>query len=237
MTELDRDARRLLSLAREARTPSNDDKARVGRRLAGALLLGATSAHAGSAGSTKVVAGALSAKWGAIALLVVAGGAGYAGLRASHATTAPPRNTAPPAQTAVAAAPIAEAAPISAVEPGAPEMAPVPAHATGTDGVARAELPAPKSAPQSTLSQELDLLHDAQAKWRAGDASAALALLAEHRRRFPRSVLAPERDALTVLSLCATNRTAEAKRLARHFLQQARHSPLRTTVEESCGGK
>ena len=44
------------------------------------------------------------------------------------------------------------------------------------------------------------------------------------------------RDALAVLSLCATNRTAEARRLARHFLATAPRSPLKRSVEESCGG-
>jgi hypothetical protein len=101
-------------------------------------------------------------------------------------------------------------------------------------GVPRA---ASQHALRGTLPEELDLLHDAQSKWRAGNASAALALLAEHRARFPHSDLAPERDALTVLSLCATSHTAEARRLAQRFLKHARSSPLRTAVEESCGGE
>jgi hypothetical protein len=83
MTELDADAERLLALTRQAHTPSAADKARVDRLLGGALLLGATSAHAASG-----------------------------------------------------------------------------------------------SAAASKLPEELDLLHDAQTKWRAGNASAALALIA-----------------------------------------------------------
>jgi hypothetical protein len=87
-----------------------------------------------------------------------------------------------------------------------------------------------------TLLEELDLLHEAQARWRKGDAAGALALLSVHRTRYPRSQVVPERDALTVLSLCSLNRTAEARKVAQRFLHTAPRSPLRTSVEESCGG-
>jgi hypothetical protein len=235
--ELDRDARRILELTRQARTPSAEDKARIGRRLAGALALGATSAHAGSATTGKVVAGALSAKWGVLAVLVVAGVAAYAGIRtvqggaasAGSATVATSRTLATSAVTEAPPplASAAEEAPANAAVAGPASTAPV-------QDVARATA---KHALRGTLPEELDLLHDAQSKWRAGKASEALALLTEHRSRFPHSDLAPERDALTVLSLCATNHTAEARRLAQRFLKRARNSPLRTAVEESCGGK
>jgi hypothetical protein len=253
VTDLDREARHILELARRARTPTADDKARLERRLAGALLFGATSAHAGNAATSKVVAGAFSAKWGAIALLAVAGGAAYAGIRAVHAGAASAASathlaapTAPtsavvsaamdapsPSENAAAETSNAAAAPTSMVafaEPGAPR-------GPGDDSARDVPRAAPKHTTRGTLPEELDLLHDAQAKWRAGNASAALSLLAEHRSRFPHSELGPERDALTILSLCATNRTAEAKSLAQRFLKHARNSPLRSAVEESCGGK
>jgi hypothetical protein len=87
---------------------------------------------------------------------------------------------------------------------------------------------------EASLPAELDLLHDAQSQWRVGNAAGALALLETHRKRFPHSQLAAERDALTVLSLCRTNRTSEARAVAKRFLQTTPRSPLRTTVEESC---
>jgi hypothetical protein len=237
MTELDQDARRVLELTRQARTPTDDDKARVERLLGSALLLGATSAHAAGGGAaSKVVGTTLAAKWAGVALLAVAGGAGYAGWRtwqvpqestaAAITATAPERPSEP-----VRAADV----PVPAAEPVTPDESP---DKEAARSVARPTAsPARASAARGTLPEELDLLHDAQAKWRAGNASAALGLLSEHRRRFPRSMLGPERDALTVLSLCATNRTAQAKQLAHRFLQTAQHSPLRTSVEESCGGK
>jgi hypothetical protein len=246
VTDLDRDARHILELTRRARTPTADDKVRVDRRLAGALLLGATSAQAGNAATSKVVAGTLSAKWGAVALLAVAGAAAYAGLHsfrgAAPSTTATQVAAAEPSVATAADAPVpgagstVEAPASAAVEAPVSAATKAPTNVAASDGpdVARS---APKHTPRATLPEELDLLHDAQAKWRAGNATAALALLGEHRSLFPHSELAPERDALTVLSLCATNRTAEAKRLAQRFLKHARNSPLRSAVEESCGGK
>jgi len=229
--DLDPEARRILELTREARTPSARDKARVDRLLGAALALGSATSHAASGGAaTKVVGTAAAIKWAGIALLAI-GGAGYVGWKASHRTpppspvvavapaVVPPEAPAPIGQGTAIAAPMEPGEEPSALRAGA---APRSSHGKAAEG---------------TLPEELDLLHDAQSKWRAGNAAAALSLLSEHRKRFPRSQLASERDALTVLSLCATNRTAEARRLARRFLQTAQRSPLRTSVEESCGGR
>jgi hypothetical protein len=73
--------------------------------------------------------------------------------------------------------------------------------------------------------------------WRAREAAGALALLNEHRARFPHSTLQLERDALQVLTLCELGKTADAARLARSVLAAAPHSPLRASLEESCALK
>jgi hypothetical protein len=237
MTELDDEAGRLLELTRQARTPSTADKARVEQLLGSVLLTGAAGAHAASASAaaSKTVGSGLATKWIGIALFALAGGGGYLAWHAGHA----PRMEPASAATAAKAAPHQE-------PPSIGDLAePVQARrdqSEATQPERHAVAPSASSSNRSkdareTLAEELDLLHAAQAKWRGGDASAALALLSEHRRRFPSSQLASERDALTVLSLCATHREAEAKKLARRFLQTAQHSPLRTSVEESCGGK
>ncbi len=237
MTELDADARNILELARQARTPTSADKARVGRLLGSALLLSGSTAHATSSGAaTKVVGTALAAKWAGVVLLAFVGAAGVVGWRAWHA---PHRSAVQEAPAAVATDPATPENPAQ----GNGVVARRSAHETETS-VPAAELAAPRAVSpgaratgvHATLSEELDLLHDAQAKWRAGNATSALALLAEHRQRFPRSQVAPERDALTVLCLCATHRTAEARKLARRFLQGAPHSPLRASIEDSCAG-
>jgi predicted component of type VI protein secretion system len=230
--ELDPDAKRILELTREARTPSADDKDRVARRLAGALALGAMTAHAGTSATTKGIGAVLASKWAVVAMVAAAGGAGYLGLRAQPApaprsTTSVPSRVDSTVRESTASDP-ARAEPHAALSDES---------AAQRDEKSRHPALAKSAAPHATLSEELDLLHEAQAKWRSGNASAALSLVTEHRARFPHSALGPERDALAVLSLCATNRVAEAKRLARHFLATSPHSPLKTSVEESCGGK
>jgi hypothetical protein len=225
MTDWDPETSRLLASARLARTPGARDKARVERKLAAALALGAAStAHAGSAAATTK---ALAFKWAAGAAVIAAvGAAGYWG---SSVPGQRPHDAA--ATTAVAAMPTAipsEAASVPA--------APVPVEASSNDARGESHPRASNVARASTLSEELDLLHDAQARWRQGDATRALALLEKHRALFPKSQLVPERNALTVLSLCALHRTADARRVAQRFLKSAARSPLRTSVEESCAG-
>jgi hypothetical protein len=230
--ELDRDAARILELTREARMPRAGDKDRVARRLAGAFALGTLSSHAGTLATTKTVGTALVAKWAVVTATAAAAGAGYLGLFTRTAPEHLATSTAPSFTS-----PVLE---IERKEPlivQAGQAVPLDEHGPQHDERPRRSPAARSAVTRSTLPEELDLLHAAQAKWRSGNASDALSLIAEHRARFPRSALGPERDALAVLSLCATNRGAEAKRLARHFLATAPRSPLKTSVEESCGGK
>jgi hypothetical protein len=265
MMDLDPRARRILELTREARTPSALDKARVERLVAvGIGLAAASTAHAASGTTVSKATGALvSLKWAAgVALFAAAGAVGYAEWRASmpsHVVAGPSVSTtarvaAVPDQARNASSPDRRGA--STVSP-APVVSESPSESLGTAASAkdkakveaRARVRAAAEHPEgwserarapsaeNTLSDELDLLHDAQFKWRSGDAAGALSLLALHRKRFPRSELGPEREALTVLALCATGRTDDARQLAARFLRSAKRSPLRTSVEESCGGR
>jgi hypothetical protein len=236
--DLDPRAKRMLELTRQARSPSVRDKARVDRLLEGVLVPGAaTAAHAASGATgttTKSVGTAAAFKWTGIVVFAIAGGAGFLGWRALH--RAPPSAAAPVSAVVQIPAPLEPAVDGPGIAPSAAE----PIAETRSD--AREELTpkavrsriVPRSSAEATLPEELDLLHDAQSKWRAGDAPGALSLLAVHRKRYPRSQLGPERDALTVVSLCATNRKAEARKVARRFLRTAQSSPLKTSVEESC---
>jgi hypothetical protein len=197
------------------------------------LALGTSSVHAAPrAASSKLIGTTAAYKWSGIALLAVAGGAAYFGWRAPHAPLpAPPPmaaaakpNLEPARDTPAIAAAIAEPSEVAADEP-----APSATRSRNTARVVAHAKPV-----EASLPAELDLLHDAQSQWRVGNAAGALALLETHRKRFPHSQLAAERDALTVLSLCRTNRTSEARAVAKRFLQTTPRSPLRTTVEESC---
>jgi hypothetical protein len=229
--ELDPEARRLLDLTREARTPNAEDKRRVERSLSRSLGLAAFSLATGasSAATAKSAPAALALKWTvslAVPALVVASAATY-----FHGRT--PEGSAPRVvEPAVVIAP--------SMAPAAPEAS--PRGATETEALTRAPAdppPTPRAAPATqpkkseTLEAELDLLHDAQVK-RSSDPEGALALLATHRKRYPKSVLGLEREALRVLCLCAAGRTAEAKEVARRSFKNAPRSPLKASVEESC---
>jgi hypothetical protein len=242
--DLDPQAKRMLELTRQARSPSVRDKARVDRLLAGVLVPVASTAHAATGTTSKTVGSAAAFKWTGIAIFAIAGGAGFLGWRVSHREPAPAR--APVATVTHLSAPsepentgdvrvIAPAAsePVAATRSDALEEELAP-KAVRSRGASRSSV---QPRVEGTLPEELDLLHDAQSKWRAGDAASALSLLAVHRKRYPRSQLGPERDALTVVSLCATNRKAQARKVARRFLRTAQSSPLKTSVEESCAAR
>jgi hypothetical protein len=235
--DLDPQARRLLELTRQAHTPRPRDKARMDQLLGPTLALGPSSVRAAPRVAARNWLGTTSAaKWSSIALLAMAGGAAYFAWRAPHVAQAP----LPPPPPLAAAAPSLAAA--AGVDPEAnaaaiaePNEATADEHAPSTIRTrTTARVAAHPKLVEATLPAELDLLHDAQSQWRAGNAAGALSLLEKHRKRFPRSQLAAERDALTVLSLCRTNRTAEARAVAKRFLQTTPRSPLRTSVEESC---
>jgi hypothetical protein len=235
--ELDSEARRLLELTREGRTPSARDKLRVQQLLARSLGLAALSAATGTSGTAvaKSATAELALKWTlglALPAVVAAGAASYFHTRAPNEATSRPDQRAlvvaptPPAPTPEPREPASTVEAPSAPAAEAPERAEPPR--------TRQAVPGEKRKASETLSAELDLLHDAQAKWRNGDPNSSLALLATHRQRYPKSVLGLEREALRVLSLCAAGRTAEAKEVARRSFKSAPRSPLRASVEESC---
>jgi hypothetical protein len=227
--DLGPDARRLVDLARKARTPGEGDKLRIAERLAVPLAAGAaigTAAGAAKAGASSSIFASLGAKVAA----VVGASAVAAALVVSQVDTTPtpaPTPTAP-AKPAPAVAPQPEA-----VAPEAPpESAPVtpeslaPAKPTPTA--------APSVKPADELAQEAALLHEAQAAWRAGQSAQALQLANQHAQRFPRSQLANERDVLRVLSLCKLGQTQAAKQIGARLLHKAKGSPWYQSVASSC---
>jgi hypothetical protein len=238
--DLDRDARRILDLASDARAPGADDKARVEKKL-GALLGVGVVASAAPAASTQAAqtasttagaakaTGATALKWWISSAVIASAVTGYVVLSnepapAAKPVKAPAMLAPPPPITEEPAAPIEEAGQAALPELPAPEK------------LARSSA-ARKHDPGSTLSQEIELLHRAQAAWRAHDAKQAMTLIDEHRERFPRSDLRLERDGLRVLTLCELGRKSEATALAEKLLERAPRSPLRATIEESCALK
>jgi hypothetical protein len=236
--DLDRDAKRILDLATEARAPGAEDKARVEQKLAAVLGVGvivatpAIATEAAHAAGTVIggakAAGGATLKWWLASAVIASAVTGYVAL-----STKP---QAPPPTKPV------EAPEIVSVPVPVPVPAPAPAPLVAVD-----EAPEPlilsrpattkKRGASNTLGDELELLHRAQSAWRARDAAQAMTLLDQHRTRFPRSELKLERDGLRVLTLCELGRKPEAKTLARKLLERAPRSPLRATIEESCALK
>ena len=88
------------------------------------------------------------------------------------------------------------------------------------------------------LAAELRLLASIRAALRRGDSEAALAGVAEHKRKFGAAgALVQERSAHEVEALCAAGRTADAGRLADEFLRRYPDSTHRARVAAGCAEK
>ena len=237
-----------LDAAREGLEPTAADRARLRRSIAAqiagiatvtATTVGASGASAGSAaGGTAAVAGAAGS--GLVAKVVVgaiaislAVGLGAMVARDRDPAVAP-MTAAGSGTSAAKQAPVVPAAPapsgptLEATEPAppAPPAAPPP--------VARPV--ASKAATEGELTVETRLLASATEASRNGDPRAALTLLDEHRRRFPRGVLAEERDASRVFALCAVGSEQEALRSAKQFAREHPRSGLGSKVARACSG-
>jgi hypothetical protein len=107
-----------------------------------------------------------------------------------------------------------------------------------------ADPPAPTAGParrarskpvaRDAYAMELDVLQRAQAAYVGRDLGGALALLAEHARRFPNGQLTEEREALRVQSLARSAHVAEAREVAAAFAGKFPRSVLLPQVLEWC---
>jgi hypothetical protein len=86
--------------------------------------------------------------------------------------------------------------------------------------------PARSATKEDPFTAELELLQRAHAAYTRHEFSVALALVAEHARRFPKGRLAEQREALRVRSLAGSGRTVEAHRAAAAFAVQFPRSVL-----------
>lgn len=234
MTELRSETQALLDLGRAGDDPSDATIARNRRQLAlkvGGAALG-TAAVTGSA--TKALAASGSLKVLAICGAVAVASVGLGGYALE-------RNSAPPSSKSAAlttprapetAAPRRQAPPPEAVVAEA-ETTPPESEATSVAPAPRSASAAKSAAPAS-IQSEIELIRGAQKHLHRGEAGAALALLAEHARRFPGGVLAQERDASLVSALCQTGDVAGARRQAERFLQRSPQSPFAERVKQSC---
>jgi hypothetical protein len=262
VTDLSPEAKSLFGAARRELGPNADDRARVerrlGARLGAAVLTTSTLAAAGNAGSAATglkLALPLLVKWLGVGLLV--GGSvtsGYLLMRAPGGAAARDGGAPHAAPIAAASSTIAGVAPAradatSATTPAAPapETTASPetlsnraaaltslAHANSAARSTPAEGTDTAPAASAHVGEETALMRRAHEALRAGDASRALSLLREHAVRFPSGILAEERSAELVSTLCQLGRKVEAEREAQRFLSQLPSSSLAPSVRASC---
>ena len=205
------------------------------RALVTAALGGTLAVTAGVTAGAPAAAGATVAKLGASALtkwivlgllgVVVAGGAALA-LPRTPATTATP-------VPAVSMAHAAAAQPARSAQAPSEPIAPTtlaPAAVTSTSSApARRPAPSSSAAPlakdEGDLAAEVALIEQARDAVVRHDGPAALALLAEHARSFPRPALGDEASVLRVEAVAAEGETARTNAVATQWLAAHPTSP------------
>lgn len=218
----------LLQKEREHPDPPHPAKERVWARVGATLAMPAPpSAH--PAPSSAPGAAPASIGWVAAVSVALVGGASGV-LLAFHTMSASP-----------AALPTA-----SASAPATAFAFPVVAFPTATASAAQSAsvrtLPvapttsSPARPPGATdLAAERLLLDRARAELLRGEGTAALGAVTEHSNRFPRGVLAEERDALRVEALVAAARYDEARAWALKFHAAHPGSLLTSAVDDALG--
>jgi RNA polymerase sigma-70 factor (ECF subfamily) len=132
---------------------------------------------------------------------------------------------APPAGPAWSPSPAASA-PVTNVGSRTPAS---PARAAGPS-TAPPSRPARGAPREDPFTAELELLQRAHGAYTRHEFSAALTLIAEHARRFPKGHLAEQREALRVRSLIGAGHQDEAQRAAAAFAVQFPRSVLLSRV-------
>lgn len=245
MTPLDDDVAQVLAQEREAPGPGADVQARVWSRVEATLA-------ASPAASAPVKAGVGPASWwlGAVALVAV-GVVAWNLSPQDGVSTAPhdPMNEAPvvaPVAPAASAASELEPAPTrptlpTAVEvederpvaraeppPPSPSVAPVaPVESAAASRPAKVKPPSPPA----NLRAERRLIDKARAALSSGQSTGAIGALKRHLHRFPKGLLAEEREALWVRALVLGGRDDQAIERAARFRVRYPGSIHRSAVE------
>ena len=227
MSALDQHARAILQAARDADGPTRRQRERTGRKLALRIAAGASVTAVASSTWALSVAKVLVP-----ALVLVGAGSGGAWWWTRSAET-------PPVAAPGRLAPLAPAAPV----PVMPEATRAPEDPSPVTPEAEAAAPrrtatrkpTPSSEPvkASSLEEETALLSRVNLELRSGRAVAALQLLDEYDRRFPKAVLGEESVASRVVALCLA-KSPKAQANAQRFLQAHPGSPQVRRVQRAC---
>jgi hypothetical protein len=236
MSDLDSGA---IALLRSARQESAMPAAKADRleadfaKRVGAAALATTVVVGGASGAAASTASlGLTTK---IALAVaLAAGIGTTGAWIHHERAAR-QAAAQAASVETVTAPVAATPTSSPISTPTATATPSPTPTlTATPTVTPTTARTPRAASTPSLENELALIGDAQAALNAGDANKALAILKEHKTRFPRGQLAQERDGMQILARCA-NGSAGAKAQADAFVRAKPDSALAKRIRQACG--
>jgi len=186
--------------------------------------------------ATKVVLGTV------VAGSTVAAGTTWVQHRQQHATVSAPAmamekrasedTAAPRAQTPAQLAPIAVDPCVNT--PDAPACAAIAG--TPTESPGRFSRSSEAGAARSRLRFESQMLTEARAQLRSGDARGALATIDRLQNRSPNGILGQEREVLTIQALAAMGNTDAAKRRAKAFVMAYPNSPHSTQLRPIAEG-
>jgi hypothetical protein len=225
LTRLTPEAEELVQAGREAFRPNTADRERVFQ-----ALLPSVGSGLAPGGTTPSTAPAAASGTGAIvkamAALVAIGVAGGSLILALGREPAPQGPAAMPPAKSAAVAPAPTDKPPETVPSALPQAPPAEKHA-----------PAASSRPADSLAEEVAILSRASAELHAGRPAAALHALEEHRRKFPRGVLAQERTSARVQALCALGRMKQAQGELAQLAQSSPNSPHVARARKACGSE
>lgn len=230
--ELDPELESLLRFRAVARQLPDDVRGRVldrSRAFAwGSRAISRAAPFAGSRPSATSISrgGRLRRLAIAASIAIVAGAAGAVAALRGRATDAPPAGF--PESSVSFPAPVSgETVPESEVD----AVTAAPAAAAHRTTTVKAH-PTPKPRAEDPLA-EVELLQHAHVAYARRDFRDALALVAEHARRFPDGPLAEECEALRVESLLAAGHTVEARRAGAAFAGRFPRSVLLPGIEQT----
>lgn len=231
LPEVDPELGRLLSLTREATLPDPGARGRIRASLDARLAAGAGSPVPGAARG-------LWLGFGAAVVGVAAVGVWLSGVGRESATFRPTSMTPAPVSSSATNAPLFAAPPAvaaaSAVEPVARAMAGSPARTTEPGRLVTPVAPSGVSSGARDSADELTLVRAMQQALRVGNASQALALVAEHSRRFPKGSLIEEREGVRAIASCQSAQSGARAAIFATFSQRFGASPYASRVKAAC---
>lgn len=118
--------------------------------------------------------------------------------------------------------------------PGSRSLVTADAASRAPEAVRQSRSSGARPAPTSSLQEEAQLLGLAHQKISQGQPAAALSVLTEHQRRFPRGTLALERQAAFAVAHCLNGETSRGRAEAERFRRKYPTSPMVKRLVSAC---